>query len=139
MTIVDLAPDGTVETTLVETPVPRRLRTLTGDLETLLTDPDLDAATDDWVRAIVTDPRRPENPMDRIRQRFPHAIELAWVPHIDGEPVPDVLPRLDPLSNDPVHVVTAFVEHVTMQPATDRERSLAEESVERLRIREAAQ
>lgn len=138
VTLVDIASDGTVSTSLVETPLPRRLRTLTGGLDTLLTDPGLSPAVDDWVRAIVTDPRRPENPMDRIRHRFPHAIELAWIPHIDGEPVPDLLPRIDPTASDPLEVVSAFVEHVTAQPATDEERRLVQESVERLRIAEAA-
>ncbi len=138
VTIVEVDADGTVSTELVPTPVPRRLRTITGDLADLMADEALAEAADDWVRAIVTDTRRPENPMEVLRTRFPHTIELTWFPHADGAPLPDVTARVDPTSSDPIEIVTSFVEHVTTQPATDAERALIRESVERVRIAEAA-
>lgn len=138
VTIVDIGPDGTVSVDLVPTPVPRRLRTLTGDLEHLLRDPDLAEAEDCWIRAVVTDTRRPDRPMDRLRERFPHVLELTWVPHVDGEAL--VLPndRVEPVAADPVSVAAAFIEHVTGTQATTRERELIQESVERVRVSEAS-
>jgi len=138
VTIVEIDADGSVSAELVPAPVPRRLRTITGDIAALIEDEGLADAADDWVRAIVTDTRRPENPMEVLRTRFPHTIELTWSPHVDGEPLPDVTPRVDPTSSDPVEVVMSFVEHVTTEPATQAERALIEESVERVRIAEAA-
>lgn len=137
--IVDVGPDGEVTAELVAAPVPRRLRTITGDLERLLDDPDLAGAEESWVRAVLTDSRRPENPMERLRTRFPHAIELTWIPHVDGEPVTDSAPRVDPSGTDPVEVTASFIEHVTSEPARDAEVDLIRASVERVRISEAAQ
>ncbi len=138
VTIVEIDADGGISTELIPAPVPRRLRTITGDLAALIEDEGLADAADDWVRAIVTDTRRPENPMEILRTRFPHTIELTWSPHLDGEPLPDVTPRVDPSSSDPVEIVMSFVEHVASEPATEAERALIEESVERVRIAEAA-
>jgi exonuclease SbcD len=53
--LVDLAADGSVTAELVEAPVPRRLARITGDLETLLADPDLDHAEACWVHVTITD------------------------------------------------------------------------------------
>lgn len=138
VTIVDIDADGAVTVELVPTPVPRRLRSISGDLETLLLDPALVDAEECWVRAVITDPRRPDRPMERLRERFPHALELTWLPHIDGQPVSNDGPRIEAAGSDPVAVVVAFVEHVTGQPATELERDLIRDSVERVRITEAS-
>lgn len=139
VTVVELDAEGTVSAEVVPTPVPRGLRTITGDLANLLEDAALADAEDSWVRAIVTDPRRPENPMEAVRSRFPHAIELTWYPHVDGEPLPDATGRVDPASGDPVEIVSSFIENVTGQPADEAEQALIGASVERVRIAEAAQ
>lgn len=139
VTIVDIAADGTVAVEQVLTPVPRRLKTIRGDIDALLADTGLAPFEDCWVRAIVTDPRRPENAIDRVRVRFPHTIALEWSPHLDGQPLKDVNRLVDPATNDPVTVVLSFVEHVTSVPATDHETLLIRESIERVQARMAAQ
>ena len=58
--------------------MPRRLKKLTGDLDVLLADPALAEHEQDWVWADLTDARRPEDAMGRVRSRFPHAIQLSW-------------------------------------------------------------
>lgn len=138
VTVVDIRADGRVEVEVVPTPVPRPLRTVTGDLDDLLSDDALSECEGSWVRAILTDPRRPENAMDRLRTRFPHTLELSWLPHLDGRPVADVVRRVDPVTSSPVEVVAGFIEHVTGTPATADEVRLAEKSVERMRIVEAS-
>ena len=94
-------------------------------------------AEQDWIRAIVTDAVRPERTMDRLRQRFPHAIAMDWQAHLDGVPLAQVERRVDPSQVSPVEVVTSFVEHVTSVPATAQVRKVAEEAVERVRVAEA--
>ena len=138
VTLVEIDADGGVTTEALPTPVPRPLQTLSGDIDALLSDAALSEHEQSWVRAILTDPRRPENAMERLRARFPHTVELSWLPHLDGEPVADVDRRIDPVTSSPVQVVVSFIEHVTGTPATAEEATLAQESVERIRIAEAS-
>lgn len=139
VTLVDVDVEGHVTVEQVPVPVPRRLRTITGDVDDLLADTALESAADDWIRAIVTDVHRPDSAMDRLRTRFPHAIELRWVPHADGVPIADATGRVDPTGTDPVDVVAGFIEHVTTKAAAEAELALVRACVEDVRVREAAQ
>jgi exonuclease SbcD len=84
--LVDLGPDGVTGATFVEAPVPRRLSVLTGDLDRLLSDPTLATCETDWVHATLTDPLRPDRPMERLRARFPHTLVLSFAPVGDSAP-----------------------------------------------------
>jgi len=137
VSILDIAMDGPIEVELVPAPVPRGMRTITGDLADLLNDPELAEAETFWIRAIVTDAVRPEHAMERLRRRFPHAIAMDLQPHRDGMPLVEVERRVDPRQASPVEVVAAFVEHVTSQPATQAVCEVAQEAVERVRVSEA--
>jgi exonuclease SbcD len=75
--LVDLGAGG-LDTEFVEAPVPRRLGRLRGELETLLTDPALEAAEDRWLQVTLTDATRPRDAMERLRARFPHALALQF-------------------------------------------------------------
>lgn len=74
--LVELAADGTPRVEVVPLGVGRPLRSLSGSLEQLLREPDLAAAEHAWVRAELTDPLLPQQAMARLRQRFPHVVEL---------------------------------------------------------------
>jgi exonuclease SbcD len=78
--LVDLAADGRVSAEFVEAPVPRRLARLSGTLESLLTDSRHCADERAWVQATLTDAVRPSQAMARLRERFPHAVALAFAP-----------------------------------------------------------
>jgi len=80
----------------------------------------------------LTDARRPDDPMGRLRAVLPHAVELTFertdpvgVAALDSDGVP---------TSDPLTVAEAFVEHVTSLPPDDIERGLLREAVERVRI-----
>jgi len=94
-------------------------------------------AEDAWVRAVVTDPRRPEQPMDRLRTRFPHTIELSWQPPEDAGLLGATARGLSHAGTDPVETVLDFIRHVTSAEVTDEDIRLVRESVERVRIAEA--
>ncbi|MEZ5114826.1 MAG: exonuclease SbcCD subunit D [Candidatus Nanopelagicales bacterium] len=120
VTLVDLGADGSVRTEALPTPVPRAMATVTGDLEALLEDPALARWEDAWVRAVLTDSRRPEAPMERLRSRFPHALVLEFAP-VGGEPsLADDLRRAR-ATVDPVELSTRFVDYVTGGPVDDAE------------------
>src|SRR5699024_4888110 len=56
----------------------RGLSRLVGTLEALLEDEEFAAAEDDYVSATLTDERRPQDPMRKLRERFPHVVHLEW-------------------------------------------------------------
>ena len=76
--IVDLDAPRAAE--LVPHPVFRPLAVLRGRLEDLLADPDLARHEGAWVQATLTDAVRPQDAMERLRRRFPHAVALEFAP-----------------------------------------------------------
>jgi exonuclease SbcD len=78
--IVELAADGTPAVEVVPLGVGRRLQTLEGTLARLLSDPAFEGARGARVRAILTDEALPLQAMGRLRERFPHAVELRHQP-----------------------------------------------------------
>ncbi len=128
--IVDVT-DNDIEASLLPTPQPRALATIQGDLHDLLSDPTLAHLQDHWIRAVITDERRPERPMDRLRERFPHTLQLEFLPsHGD---VTTSLRAVDISALDPTEVATSFIQYVSGSPATEIETLLIEQAVERVR------
>jgi exonuclease SbcD len=78
--IVELATDGTPAVEVVPLGVGRRLQTLEGTLASLCSDPAFEGAREARVRAILTDEALPLQAMARLRERFPHAVELRHQP-----------------------------------------------------------
>ncbi len=78
--LVDLADDGTLACQQVELGVGRPMRSLSGELEALLADPELVDAEGAWVRAVLTDRHLPLQAMRRLQERFPYAVELSHEP-----------------------------------------------------------
>jgi exonuclease SbcD len=71
---------------VAECPVQRPLACLRGTLDELLADPRHAAAEAAWVQAVLTDPIRPSDAMERLRARFPHTAALAFDPCGSGVP-----------------------------------------------------
>ncbi|MCI2417667.1 exonuclease SbcCD subunit D [Saccharopolyspora sp. K220] len=78
--LVDLDADGLAGVERRELPVPRRLATVRGLLDDLLTQPEYTDLEDCYLSATLTDEVRPLEPMRRLQQRFPHAVHLEWKP-----------------------------------------------------------
>lgn len=76
--IVEMAPDGSVEVEVREIPIGRRVATIEGTLDELLTADEHEDAADKWVRARLTDDEVRINAMARLRERFPHAVALEY-------------------------------------------------------------
>lgn len=75
MTLVDLAGDGSVTITLIPFVPHRRIRTLRGRLVELLAAPE---GSDDLIGILLTDEVRQIDPMKRIRELYPNAVQLAY-------------------------------------------------------------
>lgn len=118
--LVDLGRGGEVEAAFVPAPVPRPLARLRGTLDELLADPRLGDAEDAWVEATLTDAVRPDQPMERLRRRFPHAIALSFAS--TAAPV-GLSPVVDSGRSD--HTLALdFVAELRGAPATEAESAL---------------
>lgn len=85
--VTDLDAAGEVTVREIAAPVPRPLRQVTGTLAELLelAEADQSGLENAWVKAVLTDRIRPESPMERLRQVWPHAIALDFAPAGRGE------------------------------------------------------
>ncbi len=101
--LVTLDADGLGAVDWLDLPVPRPLATLTGTLDELLTDAAHAAHESSWVRAILTDDARPDDPMRRLQRRFPHCALLEFRPsRVDDSVAPTDPRRLATLTDQQV-------------------------------------
>ena len=120
--LVEVAAGGQASAEWVPAPGYRRLATLAGRIDDLLTSREHDGREGDFVAVTLTDTARPEGAMDRLRARFPHILTLEFKP--EGV-------TADPRSygqkvkgRDDLAVAAEFVRHVRNTDATDPEREL---------------
>ncbi len=126
--LVDLDASGLSAVEWLDLPVPRRLVTLTGTLDEILSPENIAAHSDDWVCAVYTDALAQTEPMRRLRERYPHC---AMVQHQPAETSAEVersyVDRLRGAVSDPERI-EAFLEHVRAgHGATEREGELIRE------------
>lgn len=120
----------------VPLPAGRRLGRLRGRLETLLADPALAARADDWLQVTLTDPVRPEAPMERLRERFPGVLVLRLEPEGATAPTADTYAeRLAGL--DDAQIAHRFLLDVRGRPAEEEERELLDRALAAQRVLEA--
>jgi exonuclease SbcD len=136
--LVELAPRPgaapRVET--VPTPVDRPLARVAGRLDALLTDDRWTSVAGHYLQVTLTDPTRPREPMERLRQRFPHVLVLAFAPEgAASDRVPSYSARLRGRSD--LEVADDFLTHVR-GPAEPAETALLAAAFEDARRLEAA-
>jgi exonuclease SbcD len=130
--LVDLGPDGVREADFVPAPVPRRLATLRGRLDELLREPAHAGAEDAWLQVTLTDGRRPAHAMERLRDRFPHTLMIAFEPEGAAARRGPVTPRVDGRSD--LDVALGFVAEVREMEATTEEELLLQLACDSCRI-----
>jgi DNA repair protein SbcD/Mre11 len=135
--LLDLDADGIRDISWVDLPIPRKLSTITGRIDDLLTDAQHDGVVDDWISAVITDPSYPLEAMRRLRSRFPHCVRLDFRPDA-LEPASELSysQRISGKSDE--ELTAGFVREMRGGvPATDIETGLIRESFEALRLQEA--
>ncbi|MFE7527080.1 exonuclease SbcCD subunit D [Kitasatospora sp. NPDC057542] len=111
MWLVDLAADGSVTAERVPCPEPRRLATLRDTLDALLTEEKYAGHEQSWVQATLTDAARPSEPMERLRRRFPHTLQLLFDPErSDAGPSQSYAARVS--GRGDLEVAEGFLRHV---------------------------
>lgn len=128
--LVELDATGLADVQWIDLPVPRRLVTLRGTLDELLTHERFAADEDAWVCAQYTDPTPQREPMRRLQQRFAHCATVLHVPEgaapADGR---DYSARVR-AARDDVELFEAFLAHVRAgEGASEAERALIRDVV----------
>jgi len=78
--LVDIDAGGLAGVERRELPVPRKLATVSGTLDELLTDPVHEPLIEAYLSVELTDQVRPTDALRRLQERFPHAVHLDWRP-----------------------------------------------------------
>lgn len=136
--LIDLDADGLVQVEWLALPVPRRLVTLTGTLDEVLSAENVVAHADDWVCAVYTDAVPQAEPMRRLKQRFAHCAMVQHQPTtVDAHQERSYASRLKTAVSD-TERIEAFLEHVRAgQGPSERELELIEEVLDERVIAEA--
>ena len=122
--IVELAADGTPVVEVVPLGVGRSLQTIEGTLATLCSDPSFEGAREARVRAILTDEALPLQAMARLRERFPHAVELRHQPPAVERSSGDERSRRIREARSPLELAGLFLADQQGRPATVAELDL---------------
>jgi DNA repair protein SbcD/Mre11 len=133
--LVELDADGAKRAERVPAPSYRRLSPLRGQLEDLLGSRAYAQYEDDFVSVTLTDPSRPEGPMDALRTRFPHILVLTFEPEGAAPDARSYQARV--AGRDDRAIAEEFVQHVRNAPVTDGERRLLTDAFEAVRTEEA--
>lgn len=129
VSLIALDENGVTTIDALPCPVPRALAHLRGDLDDLLGDPTLSGHEGSWLSVVLTDPTRPQEPMERLRRRFPHVLALSFEPRgASGRVESSYVERLR--GRDDVGIAAGFVEHVRGTAADDAELGLLRDALE---------
>ncbi|MGH4035049.1 exonuclease SbcCD subunit D [Actinomycetota bacterium Odt1-20B] len=132
MWLVDLDAAGEVTAERIDCPVPRPLARIKGELDQLLDDPELAAHEDAWVEATLTDPVRPDEPMARLTERFPHCLSLLFEPQRAPDD-PDVSYARRLQGRDDREIAEDFVTHVRGTGPDAREQAVLQGAFDAVR------
>ncbi|MGL3151540.1 exonuclease SbcCD subunit D [Microbacterium sp. A82] len=126
--LVDIDRVGAVSAQWLALPVPRRLVTLTGALDEILSAENVAAHADDWVCAVYTDTLPQAEPMRRLKERFPYCAMVQHAPVGAAETEErSYSDRLKTAVTD-TERIEAFLEHVRAgHGASERESELIDE------------
>jgi exonuclease SbcD len=134
MTLVDLTADGPP----VLTPVPFRerlpLAQLEGMIADLLADSVYEPLTGAWLQIVLTDPDRPYEAMARLRQRFPHTLDLHFKPVTVPEQTRGATYRERVRGRSDLQIACDFVLRTRNTPPSDAERALLVRAVDATRV-----
>jgi exonuclease SbcD len=126
--LIDLGLEGLTNVEWLALPVPRRLVTLTGTLDEILSADNVQQHSAHWVCAIYTDAVPQIEPMRRLRERYPYCAMVQHQPAVGEEPGSRTYSQRLRAAVTDTERIEAFLEHVRAgQGPTERERELIRE------------
>ncbi|MFI0901875.1 exonuclease SbcCD subunit D [Streptomyces sp. NPDC020983] len=134
LTLVDLAADATPKVTRIPFRDPLPLACLEGPLSELLADPAHEPLTNAWLQITLTDPDRPYEAMARLKQRFPHTLDLQFKPAAVPAQTRGGTYRDRVHGRSDLEIACDFVLRTRGTPPSDAERDLLVRAVDATRI-----
>lgn len=134
VSLIDLAPDGSVDVTEIPIKPLRQLRSIRGKLLELL------AATEvshDLVRVVLTDETPQIDPMKRIREFYPNAVKLAY--ERNERPVAQRLEEQRAAIDDPQTLASTFLEFVRGDALSETETGIVASALHAVETTEEGQ
>jgi len=126
---------GKVTTRLVKAPLPRRLGEVAGSFEDLM-GPGFDDVSGDWLRVTVTDPARPEEMVQRLKWRFPHALVIRHLPAGGESSLGGGQGAANVMAIDPMTVAGDFLAYAAGAPPDQSELAAMDQAREAVRAKE---
>ncbi|MBG6238563.1 exonuclease SbcD [Mycetocola sp. CAN_C7] len=109
--IIDFDAAGLSTVEWFDLSVPRTLTVVTGSIDEILADPELDGDEGSWLSVLLTDTVRPLDGMRRLQARFPFCVTLEHRPTITaGESAATYASRVHGQTD--LEIVSGFLEHV---------------------------
>jgi len=129
VTVLDLSRDGSIEIEAMPVPSAFRVVRLKGSLEELLAEDRFAEHENDWVEIELTDAKRPDMPKEKLERRFGHLLHLRFSAPAQAaaDREAEDLERL--ARQDPIELVSAFVEHVRGEEPDDAELEMLREAL----------
>jgi len=126
--LVELDGSGLADVEWLSLPVPRRLVTITGTIDEILSAERVAAHANDWVCAVYTDAAPQSEPMRRLREKYPHCAMVQHRPTVTAAADERSYARRLREAVSDADRIEAFLEHVRAgHGATERERELIRE------------
>ncbi|GGM69229.1 nuclease SbcCD subunit D [Longimycelium tulufanense] len=135
--LVDLDANGLAAVERRELPVPRRLATVTGLLDDLLTVSAHAPLEERFLYVVLTDPVRPLDAMRKLRERFPHTVRMEWQP-VGGRATAELSYAEAMRGRDDHEVACGFLTDCRGSEPTESERALLKEALEAVSRAEVA-
>lgn len=132
--MIDVDASGVTAVTEVLWEAPRRLATLRGKLEELLSNEEFAWAEGAYCQITLTDAQRPNQAMERLRARFPDTLVLGFDPEgAEASAKTSYSSRLAQAGDD-LSICCGFLEHVRGRAADEAESGVLAEALEAVRL-----
>ena len=124
VSLIDLAPDGSVEVTVIPLKPLRQVRSIRGKLLELLA---ASGVSHDLVRVVLTDETPQIDPMKRIREFYPNAVQLVY--ERSERPVIQRLEEQRAAIDDPQTLASTFLEFVRGDALSETETGIVDSAL----------
>ena len=120
--LVDISPEGFQSARLIEVPMGRKVKVLTDTMANLLSKPDYDEFTEYWISVKLMDQTVQEQPVERLRKRFPHIASLGYANVRQSGAEGPLAGSITDASREPDEIIADFIRDMQHRDLNDFEK-----------------